>query len=168
MISIDETNLECSEESNFYDIYKAGRSPRVLLGYKISTIYDHNRHSISANLNPKRIRVLSKDFDDLNEWYFIYGIEVEPTVDVQHMFHNMIDLKPLDITCYYDHLEMFGLTCDENYLLSRKNIYIIDSRHLATMTDSLYTSYNELKKTMTDNKTNFYQNCDSVKIFLIV
>ena len=168
MITIDETNLECSRESELYKIHKTGRSPRVLLGYKISTIYDHHRHSIPSVLNPKRVRILSKDFDDLNEWYFIYGIEVEPIVDIQHMFHNMLDIKPLDITNYYDHLEMFGFTCDENYLLSRKNIYIIDSRHLATMTNSLYTNCNELKKLMTNKKTNFYQNCDSVKIFLII
>ena len=168
MITIDETSLECTPGSEEYEIHKTGRRPRVLIGYKITTVFDHQRHSIDPSLEPTRIRVLAKDFDDLNEWYFIYGIEIEPTTDVKHMFHNMIDIKSMDITKYYDYLEMFGYTCDENYLLSRKNIYIIDSRHLASITNSLYTNCSELKKLMTNRNMEYYQNCDSVKIFLIV
>ena len=80
----------------------------------------------------------------------------------------MIDVHEMNITKYYDYLEMFGLSCDENYLLSRKNIYIIDSKHLASITGGVYTNINDLKKTMTNPNVQYFQNCDAVKIFLIV
>jgi len=168
MITIDETSLECTQETCEYNIHQTGKKPRVVLGYRINTIYDHNRHEIPADLNPVRLRILSKDFDDVNEWYFIYGVDVEPTTTVKHMFHNMIDVHEMNITKYYDYLEMFGLSCDENYLLSRKNIYIIDSKHLASITGGVYTNINDLKKTMTNPNVQYFQNCDAVKIFLIV
>ena len=104
MITIDETSLECTQETCEYNIHQTGKKPRVVLGYRINTIYDHNRHEIPADLNPVRLRILSKDFDDVNEWYFIYGVDVEPTTTVKHMFHNMIDVHEMNITKYYDYL----------------------------------------------------------------
>jgi len=168
MITIDDTELDCIPERDEYTLHKTGRKPKVVIGYKLETKYDHERHHISESVDPQRIRFLSKDFNDVNEWYYVYGVVFDPTSDIQHLFHSTLTVEQLDVDMYYDFLKLFDFTCEDNYLLARKNVYVLDSRHIPHVTHDQYTSYATLKEVMISNDVSFYQNCDALKIFLIL
>ncbi len=167
MITIDETNIECCDESSLYNIHKSGRSPRLIIGYRIETKYDHTRHKINDQSNPTRVSFISRDFDNVIEWYYIYGIELSVNKTLKQLHHNIVTTDNLTIDKYYEYLELYDLTCDTNFLLLRKNLYIIDNHHLSKITNR-YKSYKQLKTMLTDPDVMFYQNCDDYKIFLIL
>ena len=167
MITIDETNIECCKESTQYDLHKCGRNPRLLIGYKIETKYDHDRHKINDQASPVRLRFLSRDFDNVIEWYFIYGIELPVNKKLKQLHHNIVTTDNLTIDKYYDYLELYNFSCETNFLLLRKNLYIIDNQHLPKITNK-YKTYNQLKNILMDPDVVFYQNCDDYKIFLIL
>lgn len=167
MITVDETSIECCKESDQFEVHKCGRYPRLVIGYRIESKYDHDRHSIHAESNPVRLKFLSKDFDNVHEWYFIYGIELKPGKSLKQLHHSVVTTDELTIDKYYDYLELFGFTCENNFLLLRKNLYIIDNHHLSKVTNK-YKSYEQLKNVLKDPEVVFYQNCDDYKIFLVM
>lgn len=166
MITIDETNIECSEISNQFQLLKPSKRPKVIAGYKISTLYDFSRLRIKPTQKPVRYRFLSKTFDDVNEWYFVYGVEIPIVTKIQKMFHNSINMN-LNIDTYFDFIENHGYTCEDNFLLVRKNVYLLDIKYIDEVSDGQFSNYNELSQ-IVETGSKFYQTCDEIKIFIIL
>ena len=167
MITVDETHIECLPESHEFEIFKTGRKPRLIIGYRIETKYDHDRHRISPEHDPVKLRFLSRDFDNVNEWYYIYGIEFPVNKKLTQLHHTLVTTDDLTIDKYYDYLELYDYSCTSDFLLLRKNLYIIDNQHIADITVK-YKSYDQLKQILKDPEVVFYQNCDEFKIFLTI
>lgn len=167
MITVDETSIECCIESNQFTVHKSGRSPRLVIGYRIETKYDHDRHRIDNSVNPIRLKFLSKDFDNVNEWYYVYGVELDVNKKLQQLHHTIVTTDELTIDKYYDYLELYDYSCEDNFLLLRKNLYIIDNEHMSKVTTK-FKSRKQLEKILKSPEVMFYQNCDDYKIFLIL
>ena len=167
MITVDETHIECTKESQEFEIHKAGRTPKLIVGYRIETKYDYDRHKISDRHKPTRIRFLSKDFDDVYEWYYLLGIELPVPEKLKQLHHTIVTTDNITVSDYYDYLDIHDYTCEDNFLLLRKNLYIIDNRHLDEIIPK-YKTPEALKRMLKDPNIMFYQNCDEFKIFLII
>lgn len=167
MITVDETNIECCKESEQFEVHKTGRKPRLVIGYRIETKYDHDRHKINECHDPIRLKFLSKDFDDVNEWYYIYGMDLPVNKKLTQLHHTIVTYDKLTIDKYYDYLELYGYTCEDNFLLLRKNLYIIDNRHIGSVSTK-YKTYKQLVDILKDPDVAFYQNCDDYKIFFLL
>jgi hypothetical protein len=170
MVEIDDTDIECISAFDQFTPLKPSKSPVLLLGMTVRNSLDHDRLLIHSKYNPKRYKQLTQHFDGTNEWVCMYGVEVQPTREIKHLYHTLITLPDCDSDVYSDVVKLHGLTCEENFLLMRKNLILIDIKHLTIVTKTnQFSTFNKLREMLiTNDKYPWYINWCDFKIFFIL
>lgn len=170
MVEIDDTDIECLPAFDQFVPLKPSDSPVMLLGMTVRNSLDHDRLEIRDEFKPKRYKHLTQHFDGTNEWLCMYGVELPLTRELKHLYHTLITLPVVDPDTYSDVVKLHGLTCDESFLLMRKNLILIDIKHLTTITkDAKYATFSKLREMLiTSDKYPWYINWCDFKLFFIL
>lgn len=171
MIStIDDTSIECCDKFNSYTPLKPSKAPVVMIGIVVKTYHDHDKVKIKRCYKPKRYKYLTKHFDDTNEWLCIYGVELNITDHLKHLYQTLLTTGSHSPEMYSDILALHGLSCETNYLLMRKNLIYIDIKHLERLTGTdQYNTHDKLQEMLELNdKYPWYINWCDLKLFYII
>ena len=168
--TIDDTSIECCDKFNAYVPLKPGKAPIMMVGILIKTYHDHDKVTIKEHYNPKRYKHLTKHFDDTNEWVCLYGVELPVSENLKHLYHTLATTPQLTAEMCIDILSLHGYTCEENYLLMRRNLIYIDIKHLEKITSNdEYNTHGELQEMLELNdKYPWYANWCDLKLFYII
>jgi hypothetical protein len=170
MISIDDTNIECTKQFTRYTLVKKASIPYIVVGFLIKRVFDNDRLKIKPGYNPVRKKHLTKHFDGANEWCCVYGVEVDTPVKIKHLYHTLITTPSPSPELYRDIVNMHGFSCDENSLLMRQNMIVLNSKCLSEITDQVdLKTFDSLRKMMvTQPKYPWYSNWSDFKIFIMI
>ena len=141
-----------------------------MLGFQIKTQFDYDRIQINDEYNPIYVRHLSKTAENVNEWSCLYGIDLPLPSNIRLLYHSLSNTtEDLDEESYNDILGLYRLSCNDNYLLLRKNLFPIDVRHISTLIDDpLFEDYTTLRKLLVlPEGCQWYMNWSEFKIFLL-
>ncbi len=170
MVELDDTDIECTSDFNRFNPLKPSDGPILLLGMTVKNSLDYDRLNIRKEFDPKRYKQLTQHFDGTNEWLCMYGVELPLSREIKHLYHTLITLPSSEPDVYSDVVKLHGLTCEENFLLMRRNLILIDIKHLTTITnDDKFTTFNKLREMLiTSDKYPWYINWCDFKIFFIL
>ena len=111
MIStIDDTSIECCDKFNSYTPLKPSKAPVVMIGIVVKTYHDHDKVKIKRCYKPKRYKYLTKHFDDTNEWLCIYGVELNITDHLKHLYQTLLTTGSHSPEMYSDIPAFHGLS----------------------------------------------------------
>ena len=168
--TIDDTSIDCCDKFNSYTPLKPSRAPVIMIGIVVKSYHDHDKVTIKSEYHPKRYKYLTKHFDDTNEWMCVYGVELPVNTHLKHLYQTLLTITDPDPVMYTDILSLHGFTCEENYLLMRKNLIFIDIKHLEKITKiGELDTHDKLQEMLEMNdKYPWYINwCDLKLIYII-
>ena len=169
-LTINDTDIECCDKFSLYKPLKSSGTAHLIVGIVVKTYHDHDKVVIKPEYNPVRYKLLSQRFSGVNEWLCLYGVNLEVTKNIKHIHHILSTSTSPTIEMYTDILMSHGFTCDDNYLLMRKNLICIDNKHLDLLTDSMKLNSHEKLQQMLDHNDKYpwYVNWCDIKIFFII
>jgi hypothetical protein len=170
MVTIDDTNIECTDRFVDYSVVDKHSRPTLLLGFRTKTVYDADRIKIKPEYGPDRIKHLTQHFDGTNEWCCMYGLTIPIEPNVKHLYHTLITIPTPTAEMYRDILKMHGFSCDQNFLLLRKNMIVLDVKCLSDASkNTKFNTFHALREMLVSQpKYPWYSNWVDFKLFLLL
>lgn len=170
MVTIDDTNIECVSQFTKYSVIDKHAKPTLMLGFLIKTLYDSNRIKIKSEYEPQKIKHFAKHFDGANEWCCVYGLNIPVEENIKHLYHTLITLPEPSAEMYRDVLHMHGFSCDNNFLLLRKNMIVLDVKCLSDASkNTKFNTFHALREMLIPQpKYPWYSNWVDFKLFLLL
>ena len=170
MVTIDDTNIQCTEQFTKFSVIDKHTKPLLMLGFLMKTLYDHERIKIKPEYKPIRVKHLSQHFDKSNEWSCIYGLDIPVEANIKHLYHTLITLPKPDAQMYKDILSMHDFSCNDNFLLMRKNMIVLDVKCLSDAAkNTKFNTFHALREMLVSQpKYPWYSNWMDFKLFLLL
>lgn len=170
MVTIDDTNIECSSKFSEYYVLDKSTNPNLMLGFLIRTLYDSDRIKIKPEYNPVKIKHFTKHFDNSNEWCCVYGLSIPIEENIKYLYHTLSTLPNPSVDMYKDIIQMHGFTCDNNFLLLRKNMIVLDVKCLSDASkNTKFNTFHALREMLISQpKYPWYSNWVDFKLFLLI
>lgn len=170
MVTIDDTNIECTSLFTKYSVADKHTIPTLMLGFLVKTVYDTNRIKIKPEYGPQKIKHFTKRFDGTNEWCCVYGIPIPVEANIKHLYHTIVTLPNPSAEMYRDVLKMHEFSCDDNFLLLRRNLIVLDVKCLSDASkNTKFNTFSALREMLVvQPKYPWYSNWVDFKLFLLL
>lgn len=150
--------------------------PKVILGFEIKNQLDEKRIIIKPEFKPQRLTHFCQT--DSLEPIFLYGVELNVTSEMcGDLLQTLNTFSTVYIRCksveayikqYQQHLEKYGLTCDECYRCLQDGLYPIDLKHLPDLAiNNKNLPISDLPSMLEISKEQWYLNMGAFRIYVL-